>query len=224
MGDVSTEGTYVQALAAFYDLEGFTDFCNQVDSHLVIPEFMKRYLDWIFRNLADTTKEGEDGNKVRIWGSLPFYMKFLGDGLLFMWNTQYSGGYTGIRNIVIHLYDLTQKYQQEFLPTVSKHVSKPPKRLRCGIARGQVISIGNNQDYVGSCINIASRLQKLSLLSFAVSKRGIDFEREPPPYWVEDFELVMTSLRGIGDNELVYVLKKEFNALSEKYKAFFNLM
>jgi hypothetical protein len=34
LGDISQEGMYIQALAAFYDLEGFTSFSNQVDSHL----------------------------------------------------------------------------------------------------------------------------------------------------------------------------------------------
>ena len=175
LGDISKEGKYVQALVAVCDLEGFTDFCNQVDSHLVIPEFMTRYLDWLFEALASQAKEGEDGDKIRIWGSLPFYMKFLGDGMLFMWDTQYSGGPSGIRNIVWHLTTLVRLYESEFLPEVRKHVSKPPGKLRCGVARGQVISVGDDADYVGSCINIASRLQKLSLLSFAVSRRGLIF-------------------------------------------------
>jgi len=150
-------------------------------------------------------------------------MKFLGDGLLFMWDTQYSGGYAGIRNIVKNLLSLSKDYQHDFLPKVSKHVSKPPTKLRCGVARGQVISIGSNEDYVGSCINIASRIQKLSLLSFAVSRRGIDFEREPYPSWSKEFELTKTSLRGFGDQELIYVLKEELDSLPEKDKSLFSL-
>jgi class 3 adenylate cyclase len=168
LGDISKEGKYLQALVAFFDLQGFTDFCNQVDSHLVIPEFMTRYIDWIFKSLAYKFKEGEETDKIRIWGSLPCYVKFLGDGLLFMWNTQYSGGWSGIRNIVARLWALTKEYESEFYPDIVECVSKPPTKLRCGIARGQVISVGEDQDYVGSCINIASRLQKLSLLSFAI--------------------------------------------------------
>jgi class 3 adenylate cyclase len=221
LGDISKEGEYVQALVAFCDLEGFTDFCNQVDSHLVIPEFMTRYIGWVFESLADKAKEGENGDTIRIWGSLPFYMKFLGDGLLFMWDTQYSGGFNGIRNIVAQLYDLGMEYQSEFLPQIRKHVSKPPTKLRCGVARGQVVSVGENEDYVGSCINIASRLQKLSLLSFAVSRRGLDLHREPCPEKWKAFDLVKTSLRGIGDQELVYVLREELDTLPEEEKALF---
>jgi len=221
LGDISKEGRYVQALVAFLDLEGFTEFCNQVDSHLVIPEFMTRYIGWVFECLAEKAKEGEDGDRIQLWGSLPFYMKFLGDGLLFMWDTQYIGHLNGILNVVGHLYDLGMEYQSKFLPQVRKHVSKPPTKLRCGVARGQVISVGEKEDYVGSCINIASRLQKLSLLSFAVSRRGLELDHEPCGSRWKAFALVETSLRGIGDQELIYVLKKELDSLPAEEKALF---
>jgi hypothetical protein len=62
LGDLARDGAYVQALAAFFDLEGFTDFCSQVDSHLVIPEFLSRYLNWLFRGLAEEFRESEDAS------------------------------------------------------------------------------------------------------------------------------------------------------------------
>ena len=148
-------------------------------------------------------------------------MKFLGDGLLLMWDTEYSGSWTGIRNMIYHLYLLTLEYGSKFLPDIKKHVSKPPAKLRCGVARGQVISVGENEDYVGSCINIAARLQKLSLLSFAVSRRGIDLHKEPAGSQWKAFSLVKTSLRGIGDEELVFALTKELDSLPEGEKCLF---
>src|SRR2546423_2884474 len=87
LGDISQQGKYVQALAAFLDLEGFTSFSNQVDSHLVIPEFLQRFIDWLFISLAKEFKESETSQRVIIWGSLPFFTKFLGDGILFLWDT-----------------------------------------------------------------------------------------------------------------------------------------
>ena len=215
LGDISKEGNYVQALSAFFDLEGFTSFCNQVDSHLVIPEFLTMYIDWLFQCLANLFKEGEDDNLVRIWGGLPFFAKFLGDGILFLWDTKYIGGQSGISNIIRHLHNITQQYPSDFLPKVRKHVTKPPARLRCGIARGQIISVGDENDYVGSCINIASRLQKLSSLSFAVSRRGVNLSK-----W-KTLVLRQVSLKSIGDEELVYVPKKEIEALDEPTKSFF---
>lgn len=214
LGDVSQEGEYIQAIAAFFDLEGFTSFCNQVDSHLVIPEFLKQYLDWLFGSLTDRFKEGETQRTVTLWGGLPFFAKFLGDGILSLWNTAYYNYLSDIFNIVVILYGINNAYVTDFLPKIRKHVSKPPTKLRCGIARGQIISVGNGEDYVGSCINIAARLQKLSQLSFAISRRGFDLSEDMLGHemW-QEFILKKVELRGIGDEELVFIKKKEFRRL-----------
>ena len=217
LGDISQDGKYVQALVALCDLEGFTGFCNQVDSHLVIPEFLAKFLDWTFQTLANHTKEGETADRVRIWGSLPLFAKFLGDGVLFLWDTQYSGGASGIRNIIADMYKIVQEYQADFLPTICKHVNNPPLKLRCGIARGQVVSVGDGNDYVGSCINMAARLQKLSSLSFAVARRGIDLSSD---VW-KAFTPKRVDLRGIGEKELVYIPAEEFDALDDADKGLF---
>lgn len=216
LGDVSRDGEYVQALVAFFDLEGFTDFCGQVDSHLVIPEFLSRYLNWLFKTLADQFCEGDDGSTVRLWGSLPFYAKFLGDGILFIWGTDLCRGFPGTVNIAHSLLAVTNLYAENFLPDIRRAVSNPPGRLRCGIARGQVISIGGGADYVGSCINVAARLQKLNTLSFAVSRRGFDLSAAPNDEGSFRSFLVLkkTAVRSIGKQELVYIRKDEFAALS----------
>src|SRR5207248_701927 len=85
-----------------------------------------------------------------------------------------SNSAPSIRNIVFNLHIICEKYKAQFIPKVNRLVSKPPPSLRCGIARGQIISVGDGNDFVGSCINVASRLQKLSNLTFAISKRGFD--------------------------------------------------
>lgn len=215
LGNLSNTGTNIQGLAAFFDLEGFTGFSNQIDAHLVIPDFLNHYLSWLFAVIAERFKEGESEDHVRIWGSLPFYAKFLGDGVLFLWDTELSGGVSGIRNIVVRLYRITEDYVTQCLPDARKLVSKPPPRLRCGIARGQIVSVGNGSDFVGPCLNIASRLQKLSALSFAVSKRGIDLSRS------KEFVLKKIGLRGIGDQELVYVVEDELNKLAPEDRNLF---
>jgi class 3 adenylate cyclase len=223
LGDLSRDGEYVQALAAFFDLDGFTDFCSQVDSHLVIPEFLTRYLNWLFASLAEEFRESEVGDTVRLWTCLPFYVKFLGDGILFLWATDRSRGLPGKVNIAQSLLAITNAYVGRFVVDIRKAVSKPPRRLRCGIALGQIISIGGGADYVGSCLNVASRLQKLSNLSFAISRRGFDLDDTP------DFEgslrsylvLKKTEIRSIGMQELVYIRKDEFDALSASEKLAF---
>jgi class 3 adenylate cyclase len=215
LGNIKKKGKYRQAMAAFFDLEGFTHFSNQVDAHLVIGEFLDRYLSWLFETIAEEFVEGTDENLVRIWGSLPFYAKFLGDGILFLWDTEYAAGPSGIRNIIFNLKTIIDRYVSECLVELRKHVSKPPPRLRCGVARGQIISVGEGQDFVGPCINIAARLQKLSDLSFAVSRRGIDLSPK------KSFVLKRVELRGIGEEELIFVDKNDFDRLSSKEKRLF---
>jgi hypothetical protein len=223
LGDISQDGQYVQALAAFFDLDGFTDFCSQVDSHLVIPEFLTRYLNWLFASLKEEFRESEEGDAVRLWSCLPFYAKFLGDGILFLWATDQCRGLPGKVNIAQSLLAITNAYAGRFVVDIRRAVSSPPRRLRCGIALGQIISVGGGADYVGTCINAAARLQKLSSLSFAISRRGFDLSESP------DFEgslrsylvLKKTEIRSIGLQELVYVRKDEFDALSPAEKLAF---
>ena len=221
LGDLSMDGRYRNSLAVFLDLQGFTQFCNQVESSLVIPEFISRYNEWVFETIKNLFTESKTDKLVTIWGSLPFYAKFLGDGLLFLWDTDVSGGFSGICNIAINLHKLIDMYKKEFYPMIKKHVSNPPSILRCGIARGQVISIGNGKDYVGSCINIAVRLQKISQLTFAISRRGFDLSKLPQHIINNHLILKNISIRGIGDDELVYIRKDEYRKLSKEEKTFF---
>jgi len=223
LGDISQDGENIQALAAFFDLDGFTNFCNQLDSHLVIPEFMTRYLNWLFRTLSDEFRESVEGEAVRLWSPLPFYAKFLGDGILFLWATDRCGGLPGKVNIAQSLLCITNAYASQFLPDIRRAVSKPPSRLRCGIALGQITSLGGGADYVGSCINAAARLQKLNQLSFAISRRGLDLSESPDVEGSLRSFLVLkrTAIRSIGLNELVYIRKDEFEALSPADKSEF---
>src|SRR4051812_277386 len=85
LSDVSKENQPLSALAAIFNLQGFTQFCAQPDAQLVIPEFLGAYTDWHFKELASQMKEREAENSVRLWCRLPFFTKFLGGGMLFLW-------------------------------------------------------------------------------------------------------------------------------------------
>src|SRR3982751_2685772 len=85
LGDISADGKYFEALAAIFDLEGFTSFTNQIDPHLVIPEFLNEFLTWLFDAISAQLKREVD-EEVILWGELPFFAKFLGDGVLFLWD------------------------------------------------------------------------------------------------------------------------------------------
>ena len=220
LGDISTRSEQIQALAAIFDLCGFTTFCSQVDPQLAVPEYLSRFLNWLFNEVRTGLLKEKTAEETQLWASLPFLAKFRGDGLLFLWDTEKTSG-AEICNIVTSLWEICDNYEHEFYAEIKRIVAKPPEVLRCGISRGVVFSVGNGEDYVGPCINIASRLQKLSLLTFCVSRRGFDFEKDMPKETSDKYILKSVSLRGIGEDELVWVRKEQFYLLPDDEKALF---
>jgi len=220
LGDISLRSTQVEAIAAAFDLSGFTNFCSKVDPHLSVPKYLSRFLDWLFDQVKQrfVRKSYQEGKQ--LWAELPFLAKFLGDGVLFLWDSTNMSGIE-ICNVVVSLHDICDRYADKFYPEIKRVVVEPPDTLRCGIARGRVFSVGNGEDYVGPCINIASRLQKLSLLTFWVSRRGFDFEKDMHEDVAPKYAVKSVSLRGIGENELVWVYKEEFDSLPEDEKQLF---
>lgn len=221
LGDISLRSTQVEALAAVFDLSGFTNFCSQVDPHLSVPEYLSRFLDWLFEDVREEFVEESYKEGKRLWADLPFLAKFSGDGVLFLLDTENMSEVESC-NVVVSLKIICEHYEKDFYPQIKKVVVEPPNTLRCGIARGSVFSVGKGKDYVGPCINIASRLQKLSLLTFCVSRRGFDFDKHMHKNQAQKYVVKSVSLRGIGENELVWVLKEEFKGIPEKEKELFN--
>lgn len=214
IGDISRQSISKSVICAFFDLEGFTRFCNQIDPDLVIPIFLKDYLDWFFIQIQEETKEKEYDEGIDTWHDLPFFIKFMGDGLLVLWD---ASNLSMIKqgNIILSSLGITQKYSRDFLPKIKKRVADPPIKLRCGITKGKVYSVGNGSDFVGPCINFASRLQKLPSITFAFSNRGVDLDEALNEKIKEDFIERLIEARGIGENELIFILKKEYNSMNE---------
>jgi class 3 adenylate cyclase len=233
IGDLSEPSKPIEVLAVILDLEGFTTFTRQVDPKLAIPNFVSDFFDWLFDTLKVEMRTSQ--NSKTLWSELPFFCKFLGDGVLLLWkidtdilievNKQLKAeeltdlGQELICNIVATLYEICSSYQV-FLTDRELNYVDPPSKLRCGIARGDAFPLGGDKDFVGPCINIASRLQKFSELSFAVSARGIDYKYLNPGYQ-EKFSKKKVSIRGIGENEIIYILKDEFKKLPPASKALF---
>jgi len=220
LGDISLPAKEVEAIAAVFDLAGFTKFCNQVDPHLAVPKYLSNFLDWLFDKVKAGITEGDYGERKALWAELPFLVKFLGDGALFLWNTR---GMTEnlICKIVTTLYEVCNAYRHQFYPKISMSVDKPPSVLRCGIARGRVFSVGNGKDYIGHCINTASRLQNLSLLTFCFPHRGFNVQEYMPEGYRRNFVQKRVTVRGIGESELIWLVKQEFDKLPEKSKELF---
>lgn len=218
LGNIGKPPNEVDAIAAVFDLSGFTKFCSHSDPHLVVPQFLNRFLDWLFEELKQIVLIKKYKEGVMLYTDLPFLAKFLGDGVLFLWNTKGIND-IAICNVVALLWNVRAKYEMAFYPEIKRAVTNPPTTLRCGIARGRVLSVGNGEDYVGPCINIASRLQKQSLLTFCVSRNGFDFEKHAKKN-VANYLLEYATLPGIGE-ELIWIRKEEFKKLPKEEKKLF---
>ena len=217
LGNLNTPCEEKSAFAAVFDLTDFTRFCNQVDAYLEIPRFLNHFLTWFFSCIVQGLTEDNDGEKSTFWAELPIMVKFLGDGLLLIWNTQHMASDQSCR-LVATLYNICRAYYWNFYPQISTTINKPPSVLRCGIARGRVFSIGGGRDYVGHCINNASRLSHLDGITFAFPHHGFHVKDDMPPDYARLFVPKYVSIKGVGESEMIWLLKEEFERLSEDKK------
>lgn len=219
LGKIETKSEQINAISVLFDLEGFTNFCKQIDPHLAVPEYLSEFLKWLFGQIRIELSEKTYPEGYQTFSEFPFLSKFMGDGILFLWDTEDLSDIQ-IFNIVVSMFEICKKYKSTFFKTISKKIVSPPPRLRCGIARGTIYSIGNGNDFVGPCINVSARLQKLNSLSFCFSRRGLN-----PEINESLAKLIMTKktdIRGIGDEELVCLLKSEYDKLNEDDKEKFS--
>lgn len=221
LGDINLPTKQTDALAVIFDLADFTKFCRQVDPHLSMPDYLNSFLTWLFKSIREELVEKSFRQGKFLYADLPFFAKFLGDGVLFLSDTS-SMDISKICNMITAMRNICMRYGKEFVPEMKKNISDIPPILRCGIARGLVCSVGNGEDFVGPCINIASRLQKLSRLQFCFSRRGLDFEKGMPNGVANQYVVKSVAIRGVGDKELVCVRKAQLEKLRSQEKALFS--
>jgi hypothetical protein len=220
LGDICAPCQEKEAVVAVFDLTGFTAFCNQVDSYLAIPKYLNDFLEWFFNVIRENITEEDFGDRSALWTGLPIMVKFLGDGLILLWDARKMSE-EQICRLAGTLYSVCLAYRTEFYPYISNSVNKPPSVLRCGVARGKVFSIGNDKEFVGHCINNASRLSRLGSLSFCFPHRGFQVREHMPAEYRQIFVPKTVSIRGVGENELVWVVKDEYNNLPVKNREMF---
>lgn len=220
LGEINTPSKEQEAIAAVFDLSGFTHFCNQADAYLAIPRFLNDFLNWFFTRISQSLTVENDGLRSMFWAELPVMVKFLGDGLLVLWKAN-TMSESQICRLVGTLYTVCYAYRHEFYPNMKMTVNKPPVALRCGVARGKVFSIGNGHDYVGHCINNASRLSHLNPLTFCFPHHGFHVREFMPDNYSRIFVPKYVSIRGVGENELIWLVKDEFESLPERARVQF---
>lgn len=207
------------ALALMYDLEAFSNFFNQPDVQDYVPAFLNHVSETIAICLFGGTPYWTEEET---WSHLPLrvvHEKFTGDGALYVILPPAGQSDFGIKTLNL-LCNRLWMLKSHFGLVVAKSlehvpVVEVPKRIRFGLSRGSVYELSRpntpSREYIGFCINLASRLQSYCRdLGFIASARLMlpDAELKKSGYR----KVVASQLKGFSD-ELVIVDTNEYAAL-----------
>jgi class 3 adenylate cyclase len=218
-------GRPVHGVAMIYDLEGFSKFFNQPDVQDYVPKFLNHVSQAVSIALFGGLAYWLD--KPVTYSSLqaPIHEKFLGDGMLYLWtlprgSMDFDAMFT--ENLCNRLWNLKSRFGKVLAQAADDvPVMDLPSRIRFGLARGTVYELtrasGTQKEYIGFCINLASRLQKYSPgLGFIASARiGL---RDEVLKKFNYRRVVATKIRGFPE-EIVIVDKNEFERIDEEHRA-----
>jgi class 3 adenylate cyclase len=160
------------AIVVAFDLCGFSEFCDQVDSYPKIPQLISALFAELGKVLKGTWEDtfliaSQSDKRV----PEPNFLKYTGDGALLIWFAESSEGFdekfcTALVAAMRHFQDnfaiLAPEWERNW------RVHSLPKRIRFGIAKGTAYPLrsesavffkGETLDHVGYCINLAVRLQ-----------------------------------------------------------------
>lgn len=213
------------AIVMIYDIAGFSKFFNQPDAQEYVPRFSNRISEAISVAIFGGKEFWEkEGAEELIPLLSPVHEKFLGDGALYIWlpphnETDFSSGF------VAYLCNRLWNIQNNF-DTLRKKCSEDipvfdlPQGIRFGLARGTVYELINSKtrarEYIGVCINLASRLQKYcSDLAFMASARMRISDQTLKKFGY--IKVVATKLKGFP-KEIVIVDKSEYNELAPEIR------
>lgn len=216
-----------EAFVLVFDLEGFSNFFSQPD----VQEYVSRYLNRIFDAVSINIYGGkhywgkdDEQNKILTPFLAPSHVKFLGDGALYIW-TFNRGDRDKYKNEILYFINRCWNLKNDFLKIVDLcsedvPVADLPRRIRFGFASGSVNKLTyryfDRTEYIGYCINLASRLQSYCReLGFIASARirlsnKIIKEHRYHKVWAK-------KLSGFP-KEVVIVDKEEYERLSAKTK------
>jgi class 3 adenylate cyclase len=226
-----TAGRLQHAIVLIADLEGFSAFCNIPDAQL----YAARFLNCVGEALNICIRGGNAywippeqwRKRHQLPLPAPTHQKFLGDGALFLWvGSQHHGlstrQLTSLCNRLWNLQEWFEAVREKAAATIP--IADLPRRIRFGLAGGMVTELvrtdNGQKEYVGSCMNLASRLQKYCpRLAFIASDRAGIPSAKLRKYSYR--RVIATAIRGFP-NEVVFVDKDGFEAIpkSERKRLF----
>jgi hypothetical protein len=158
--NIAANGKF-DGIAAVFDLEGFTKFCDDSNSgYINTPKFVDEFVEWLFGTIAKNLKRESVGDKVTLWAEFPIFAKFLGDGALLIWRLPNDEAKRdSVTGNIIYCLDEIRVAYPIFKGNTKVRSSYLPNILRCGAARGEIIPLWKGSDFVSPCINLSARLQ-----------------------------------------------------------------
>ena len=222
----STASRPKHGLALIYDLEGFSTFFNQPD----VQDYVPKFLNEVSHAISVSIFGGQDywesePSKIGMssLGKYPIHEKFMGDGAMYLWAEDKKESFTPefIYLLCNRLWNLKSNFSaivkksHEYVP-----VTDIPRRIRFGLARGTIYELcrrnSPQREYIGFCINLASRLQKYCPdLGFIASARIGITESELDEYGY--IKIVAKQIKGFP-REIVIVDRSEFESLTTEIK------
>ena len=215
-----------QALVLTFDLEGFSRFFSQPDVHHYVPRFLNRVFDAVSIIIFGGKDYWTDDKSETKPFLEPVHQKFLGDGALYIWTfkkgiMEYMKNETDIAFFINRIWNLKSNFKNikkaclDDVPVVDL-----PQRIRFGVTAGSVYKLtysnSSHTEYIGYCINLASRLQSYCReLGFIASARiGLPETTLKKHGYMK---VIAKNLKGFPE-EIVIVDKEEFDELSEEIK------
>jgi class 3 adenylate cyclase len=217
----STASEPRHGLVVIYDLEGFSRFFNQPDVQDYVPVFINHVSKAISVCIYGGEAYWLPRRKSRTLESLapaPVHEKYLGDGAMYIWLD--SDGERVSKGMVSHLCNRLWNLKSFFSDVVRAAADELPvidipQRIRFGVAWGTIYELtraaSQQKEYIGFCINLASRLQKYCPdLGFIASARvGLSRETLDAHAYIK---VIAKAIKGFP-REVVIVDKDEWAEL-----------
>ena len=210
-----------KCLVLIFDLENSSSFFSHPDVQSYIPKFLNYVFDCMSVLINGGKAYWDENHKQYKPFAEPRAWKFLGDGALYLWPYELLEEIVNPEFFINRLRTLKLKFHDVVLKCFEEvPVIHLPQKIRFGLTVGSVTELdySNSQkhEYVGYCINLASRLQGYCReLGLIVSARLVltpeQLERNSL------IKVVTKNLKGFP-NEPVYVDKLEYNNLDNEIK------
>lgn len=209
-------GNLERIIVAIFDLEGFTNFFDSasVNKNIIVSAYLNGFLSWLDYRF-----------KKQNWAILPTLSKFLGDGVIYIWETERqkisAAKAVNLMNLCWNMVQAKSSYDEEFLPEFIRQLGKRwecayPKRLRVSLSLGHAVKYvreGRPTDYVSESINIASKLVKFHPEVYFLAHSDIVFGAGPKKYDYIEKKIYLT---GINKPVAVFIDKDDYSRVTDK--------